>query len=95
MKTGLARIFLLLVMVDTPMAHAQLADAGRGRALYENHCQVCHTSKIHVRPNRIAVARSEVRAIVANWQRQEKLNWNDQDIDDVVEFLDRTKYFFK
>lgn len=76
-------------------AGAQLADIERGRALYENHCVVCHTPNVHRRVNRLAVSRIEVRALVENWQTQQALRWNDQDIDDVVEFLSRSRYQFK
>jgi hypothetical protein len=77
-----------------PLAGAQSPSVERGQALYENHCTVCHTSQIHKRTQRLPVARAEVRAIVAHWQTQEKLPWGEQEVEDVVEFLNRTKYHF-
>lgn len=77
------------------VAFAQMPDAGRGRALYENHCQVCHTSKVHAREKRLPATRAEVRDIVNRWQAQQQLGWNDSDIADVVEFLNRTQYKFE
>jgi mono/diheme cytochrome c family protein len=72
---------------------AQLpADPGRGRALYENHCQVCHTQKVHGRANRLPVSRDELRVIVDRWQQAENLRWSGQDISDVVEYLNRSRY---
>ena len=68
------------------------ADAGRGRGLYENHCTVCHTAKVHSRVNRLSMSRAELRDIVDRWQREEKLRWSAQDISDVVEYLNRTRY---
>lgn len=76
-------------------AYAQISDPGRGRALYENHCQVCHTSKVHARAKRLPATRAEVRDIVDNWQAQQQLTWSASDIDDVVEFLNRTHYKFQ
>lgn len=73
-------------------AAAQVPDASRGRALYENHCIACHTERIHSRPNRIAFTRAEVREIVDHWQRQQALAWTPQDTEDVVEFLGRSRY---
>jgi len=78
----------------TAPAAAQIPDAARGRALYENHCVGCHTPQVHKRPNRIAVTREDVREIVDHWQRQQNLTWTDQDTADVVEFLGRTRYQF-
>lgn len=76
-------------------AYAQVPDPSRGRALYENHCTVCHTSQVHTRVNRIARSRTEVREIVDKWQMQQKLAWSAQEVDDVVEFLNRTRYQFR
>jgi mono/diheme cytochrome c family protein len=73
---------------------AELPDLERGRALYENHCVVCHTAGIHGRVNRIPINADELRDIVTTWQQEERLRWNAQDIEDVVEFLRQTRYKF-
>ena len=83
---------LLLSVASTVLA--QVPDASRGQALYENHCRVCHTSQVHSRANKIAVSRQDLREIVEKWQVQQKLLWSAQDVGDVVEFLDRTRYQF-
>jgi mono/diheme cytochrome c family protein len=77
-----------------PSTGAQVPSSERGRALYENHCTVCHTSQVHARVNRIPVSRAEVREIVERWQTQQKLAWGTQEVEDVVEFLNRTRYQF-
>ncbi len=69
-----------------------LPDPERGRALYENHCQVCHTPRVHSRVNKLPINRDELREIVDRWQREERLRWSSQDVTDVVEFLNRTRY---
>jgi mono/diheme cytochrome c family protein len=78
----------------TPMASAQMPSVERGRALYENHCVVCHTSQVHSRVNRLPVSRVAVREIVEKWQAQQKLTWGAEEVEDVVEFLNRTRYQF-
>lgn len=85
---------LALGMLLMPSAGAQVPSVERGRALYENHCVVCHTSRVHTRVNRLAISRAEVRDIVEKWQAQEKLLWGAQEVEDVVEFLSRTRYQF-
>jgi mono/diheme cytochrome c family protein len=79
----------MLVTLD---AHAQNIE--RGRALYENHCQVCHSAQIHGRKARTALSASELRGIVDLWQRNQALRWSTEEIDDVVQFLSATRYFF-
>lgn len=87
-------VAMSMLLLMSTSASAQAPDASRGQALYENHCVVCHTSQVHARVNRIAATRPEIRAIVEKWQSQQKLAWNAQDVEDVVEFLNRTRYRF-
>ena len=82
-----------LALLAAPAA-AQVADAARGRALYENHCIACHTPRIHSRPAKIAITREEVRELVEHWRRQQSLTWSAQETEDVVEYLGRTRYKF-
>ena len=78
--------------IALPAWGAELPDAERGRLLYENHCVVCHTSKVHRRAAPLPMNLKELRAIVAGWARGQKLNWSDGEISDVVEYLDSTYY---
>ena len=66
----------------------------RGRALYERHCEVCHTPSIHTRPNKLPLTRDELAAIVDHFRRIENLGWTPEEVDDVVEYLNRTRYYF-
>lgn len=75
-----------------PAAAAELRDVERGRALYENHCQVCHTAKVHGRANKLPITVAELRGIVELWQRDQNLRWSRQEIDDVTEYLNQTRY---
>lgn len=73
---------------------AVAADKERGRILYENHCMVCHTPKVHSRPNRIPLSLDELRQIVSNWAKEENLPWSNEEINDVVWYLNTTRYRF-
>ena len=70
------------------------ADAERGRALYENHCVVCHTSKVHRREPRVAANNAQLYKIVDNWQAERGLRWSREETDDVVSYLRLTQYNF-
>lgn len=85
---------LAVSMFASASTFAQMPDATRGRALYENHCVVCHTSKVHARAKRLPATRIEVRDIVEKWQTQQNLSWSSQDVADVVQFLNNTQYKF-
>lgn len=90
----LRAVALALLMAAQAAVAADVPSVQRGRLLYENHCEVCHTSSIHRRPNRMPLNAAELRRIVDQWQKQEKLNWSEQDIADVVQFLRETRYHF-
>jgi mono/diheme cytochrome c family protein len=95
MNCFLLRVGVALgICLAAATAGAQVPDVARGRGLYENHCQRCHSSSVHKRVNRIPATRAEVRQLVEQWQTQQKLLWGTQEVDDVVEFLARTQYRF-
>ena len=78
----------------TASAGQPVPDLERGRALYQNHCVVCHTSKVHRREPPLPLSVDELRSIVTLWARQEGLSWSRDDIEDVVQYLDRAHYRF-
>ena len=89
-------VSILSVVAATSAAAATTGadDIERGRALYEQHCQQCHTPAIHRRPDRLPLTRDELAAIVDHFRRTENLAWTPEEVDDVVEYLNRTRYRF-
>ena len=73
---------------------AYIPNVDRGRALYESRCEQCHTPSIHSRPNRLALTRDELRGTIDQMRRMSSLGWTPEEIDDVVDYLDRTRYRF-
>lgn len=74
---------------------AETPDITRGRALYENHCVVCHTAKVHRRVPPLPLHTDDLRYIVTLWASQQGLTWSRSEIEDVVHYLDRTHYRFE
>jgi mono/diheme cytochrome c family protein len=68
--------------------------ASRGQLLYENHCMGCHDSVAHVRENRRVDSPRALDKWVMRWADQLKLPWNEQDIRDVSEYLEKSFYKF-
>ena len=85
---------LLCLEATAPALAAGSADAKveRGRALYERHCRQCHTEGIHRRANKMPLTRDELSGIVDHFRRTANLGWTPEEIDDVVEYLNRTIY---
>ena len=97
MPRGAAIALLAAVSLAIPVAGsgAELPDFERGRALYENHCIVCHTPKAHRRVPSLPLHTDDLRFIVTLWASQQGLRWSRDDIEDVVYYLDRTYYGFE
>jgi hypothetical protein len=60
--------------------------------LPENHCRVCHTSVVHIREDRKASSREEIRTWVQRWRKELGLQWGYGEIDDVMEYLNERYY---
>lgn len=75
---------------------AASAQAGpeRGRLLYENHCQACHTSTVHIREQRKAKTPAELRAWIQRWATELKLVWSEDELADVYQLLNNRHYKF-
>lgn len=66
----------------------------RGQMLYENHCRVCHTGIVHERKDHKAKSRDDIRYWVRLWSGELKLKWSEDEIEDVIQFVDHTYYQF-
>ena len=83
---------LVSLIAATTLAPAHSADLERGRALYENHCRMCHESLAFKRGDKIANDYEEVRTQVNRWQTNTSLHWSAQDIENVASYVARTYY---
>ncbi len=67
----------------------------RGQLLYENHCTHCHESAVHKRnPARVAKL-DDLYHWVEKWATVQRLDWNQNEIRDVVDYLNQEYYHFK
>lgn len=64
----------------------------RGQLLYENHCQDCHTSIVHVRDAHRVRTMDDLEHAVSHWAAELKLDWSDDEIGDVVDYLSQRYY---
>jgi mono/diheme cytochrome c family protein len=73
----------------------QPVTGSRGQLLYEDHCQGCHTSIVHVREDHRAQSWVELKGWVTHWSKELKLTWKAGEIGDVVDYLNQTYYKFE
>ena len=95
-KTQRALALMIVLGVQPASAAGGTAspDAARGRVLYEQSCGRCHTPGIHLRKQQLPISRDELRMLVDTFRRQGGVGWTREEIDDVVEYLNRSRYHF-
>lgn len=84
---------ILSMLASTPAQAA--GDASQGKALYESNCFKCHDTTIHTRPERIIFSKSALEKRVKFCDSNAGTHWNEQQLSDVVEYLNRTFYKFE
>lgn len=90
----------LIVLGLTLLAAAvwQQADAdpnqARGKALYENHCQECHESKVHIRNKSKVRSLSDLRMQVSRWAIELDQGWKTEEVEDVMSYLNEHYYHY-
>jgi mono/diheme cytochrome c family protein len=67
-------------------------DIERGRMLYENSCNACHSTQPHWRSQRLVASWSDLVAQVGRWQGIAGLGWSSAEIRDVATFLNEQFY---
>lgn len=85
MKRLLQLTIAMALLGAASMLAAQSFD--RGRALYENHCQRCHESWVHARDGRRVASLQALRQRVTGWSVHSGLDWSEDEIGDVVDYL--------
>lgn len=91
---GVALLLAGMQVATALAADTGAPDAARGQRLYERHCGACHAPGIHYRRDTLPVSRDELVALVDLFRRQAGLAWTPEEINDVVEYLNRTRYHF-
>ena len=85
---------MLLLILCTSYASAQVYEAFRGQLLYESTCTECHAESVHSRPKRVAQSLDEVGAFVRRWSLAAGKSWTEQEIRDVTVYLNQYHYHF-
>ena len=73
---------------------ADAADIENGDDLHFEHCTGCHDSSAYTRENRLVQSLSRLGAQVRFCQNSLGLTWFDDEVDDVIEFLNYNYYHF-
>jgi mono/diheme cytochrome c family protein len=64
----------------------------RGKLLYDTHCATCHTEKLHQRDKTVVKSMADLRDEVVRWAPQTKRAFTPDELEDVVQYLNRSHY---
>lgn len=90
-KTGYAVFFTLVISSGVTQAE----EVSRGQLLYENHCKKCHEPTVHERADSKVKNIVDISQFVIRWQYDQKLDWDYDEIRDVVNYLNKTYYHLR
>ena len=79
---------MALVLVTTPLL------AGEGKALYENNCTRCHNTEVFTRDDRGVKSLEGLKTRVKQCSLATESKWVDNEINIVVEYLNKNYYKF-
>ena len=88
-------ITLLSVCAILFATTARAADPARGQQLQEKHCMSCHDNAVYTRKERKVTSLDGLQKQVRRCELTLGLQWFDEDVDDVVAYLNQNFYQFR
>ncbi|VAW76731.1 hypothetical protein MNBD_GAMMA15-171 [hydrothermal vent metagenome] len=82
---------LLFILSSTSV----FADTDNGKKLHDATCMKCHGNEVYSRDGRFIKDREALNKQVSRCQLNAGAQWFDEDVADVVQYLDETFYKFK
>jgi hypothetical protein len=75
--------------------NAAASNPEHGKQLLEERCTKCHDSSVYTRKDRFITSRQALQKQVSRCSTNTGAQWFDEDVADVVDYLDTTYYKFK
>lgn len=85
---------LLCVLAGLSLALPLQAEPGRGGKLHQAHCVKCHDSGVYTRSDRFVDDRAALGRQVRRCAQSQGLAWFDDELEDVIDYLDQRYYKF-
>jgi hypothetical protein len=84
----------LIILCLLPLASVAFADADKGKKLHDENCMKCHDDSVYTRPNRFVTNEAALRKQVQRCQINLGIQWFDDDIEAVTNYLNKNYYKF-
>ena len=86
---------LIGIILLTATGTLAAADTGRGKSLKEQNCMGCHEDDVYTRQDRRVTSLAALGKQVRRCEFTLGLQWFDEDVNDVVAYLNENFYKFK
>lgn len=83
---------VLTLMLSSFATHA---DPVQGKMLQEQSCTKCHDTSVYTRPNRRITSLAALQQQVGRCTKPAGAEWSKEEMQDVVEYLNKAFYHFK
>ena len=83
----------LIAVLAAGSLHA--ADVGHGKSLQQKNCMGCHDDAMYTRENRKVTSLGGLQKQVVRCEQSLGLQWFDEDVADVTEYLNTSYYHHK
>jgi mono/diheme cytochrome c family protein len=80
-------------LLSAPLA-AHAVNVEHGKALHDENCVSCHDTSVYTRPDRRIKSLDSLKTQVQRCEVSQALQWFDQDVDDVMAYLNTHFYKF-
>jgi len=86
--------FLILATLLTSTGNAD-PDPMHGKQLHDEHCMQCHSDSVYTRSDHFVTSENALRTQVQRCNVNLGTQWFDEDVNDVVEYLNNSFYHFE
>ena len=86
--------FFTIVLFSLPTV-SQADAKSNGEALHQENCTRCHTSQVYTRPDRFIHSYESLSKQVRRCEIPAKVQWSDEQVQSVIDYLDTNFYKFK
>jgi mono/diheme cytochrome c family protein len=88
-------IIAAVICLGAATVHADDSVIAAGKELHDKHCLACHKTELYTSPDRKISSREKLSARVHFCEQQLGLQWFDEEVESVAEYLNKEFYHFK
>ena len=85
----------ILFAIAMAVSVASWADVQRGKQLHDEHCMKCHDDSVYTREERFVASKDALVKQVNRCALNTGVQWSDEDVVKVVDYLNATYYMFE